>query len=329
MKICFLDKTDFSYSYLDKYSSKLRGAETILINLSINLSKIGNQVTVFNNCEKEFSEKNYDWKNIKRLKSNNYKFDVAISNNDTRLLNKIHSKKKFVISHSIYSIEKFIRKGQLISYLKNKPKFLLLGNYHQKKMTKLVSLFGTDIIDYGVDKIFLEANINNKASNNNAIFISRQDRNLLKLIDIWKNKIFTRNKNLKLYITPLNDSKLASYNILNRKFVNQFDLIKDLLKSKMLLMPGHEAELYCLAAAEATELCVPIITMGIGSLRERVIHGVNGLIANNNDEFANYTLDLFSNDSLYNELKNNMLKIRGNKTWNKAALNMIKILENN
>ena len=32
MKICFLDKTEFQYNADDKFSPKLRGAETILIN---------------------------------------------------------------------------------------------------------------------------------------------------------------------------------------------------------------------------------------------------------------------------------------------------------
>ena len=47
----------------------------------------------------------------------------------------------------------------------------------------------------------------------------------------------------------------------------------------MLLVPGHKAELYCLAAEEARELCVPIVTMGIGSLYERVEHEKTGYIA--------------------------------------------------
>ena len=38
LKICFLDLTKFQYSLSDRYSHKLRGAESILINLSENLS---------------------------------------------------------------------------------------------------------------------------------------------------------------------------------------------------------------------------------------------------------------------------------------------------
>ena len=57
------------------------------------------------------------------------------------------------------------------------------------------------------------------------------------------------------------------------------NLWQDLIKSKVLLVPGHKAELYCIAAEEARELCIPIVTLGIGSLSERVEHGITGFVA--------------------------------------------------
>ena len=59
-------------------------------------------------------------------------------------------------------------------------------------------------------------------------------------------------------------------------------MIDDIKKSRIFLIPGHKAELFCLSAQEAKELCVPIVTLGIGSLSERVIHGKTGFIAKNN-----------------------------------------------
>jgi glycosyltransferase involved in cell wall biosynthesis len=91
----------------------------------------------------------------------------------------------------------------------------------------------------------------------------------------------------------------------------------------MLLLPGHEAELFCLAAEEARELCLPIITLGSGSLSERVIHGVTGFIAKNDDEFSQYTLNLFKDDKLWNDLRLNLFNLRGKKTWDKCAQTLI------
>ena len=128
---------------------------------------------------------------------------------------------------------------------------------------------------------------------------------------------------VKLYVTPstLVDNK---FNIFERNFGSRNLLISDLQKSKIFLVPGHKGEIFCLAAEEARELCVPIVTLGIGSLSERVNHGTTGFIAKNEIEFANFTLDLFSDDNLWQKIRNNLLKIRGSKTWNKVALDLIK-----
>ena len=327
MRICFLDKTDFTYSYKDIYSPKLRGAETVLINLSKCLSKLGHEVTVFNNCKDEYYEKNYNWMHIDKANADK-NFDIAIANNDIRFFNTIQSNKKFVLSHSIYTIEKFIRKNQLIPFLKNKPTFLLLGNYHKSKMSKFCTLFGSRIIDYGLDEIFLNSEINNELNSNQSIFFSRQDRNLDILIDAWKNFIYPKIKGAKLLITPKNDRSLENFGIFDRKFADQKSLINDLVSSRIAIIPGHKAELYCLAAEEAKELCLPIVTLGIGSLSERVKHNYNGLIAKDKNDLSNLVVELYKNNQLWNELRNNLIASRGNKKWEKAAIKLLDIILN-
>ena len=99
-----------------------------------------------------------------------------------------------------------------------------------------------------------------------------------------------------------------------------------LLNSRIFLAPGHRAELFCLAAEEARELCIPIVTMGIGSLYERVIHEKTGFIAKNEDEFAQYTLELFKNNKLWNKIRSNLLELRGSYNWSNASNNLLKII---
>ena len=78
-----------------------------------------------------------------------------------------------------------------------------------------------------------------------------------------------------------------------------------------------------MAAEEANQLCVPIVTLGIGSLSERVEHGITGFIANNEQEFATYTLNLFSNDDLWYKFRSNLIKKRKINTWSKVAEKLI------
>ena len=315
MRICFLDYTDFQYSYKDINSPKLRGAETILINLSENLKKIGHDVIVFNNCPKDIHVGNNNWYNLNYInnKENNV-FDVSIANGDINLFDKIVARKKFVISYSLQSIEKFIRKKQFLAYFKHRPQIFLIGEYHKQNRSKLISLFGSKVLELAIDDAFIKTNLINSIDPDLAIFTSRSDRNLNRLINIWNNHIYPKYKKGKLLITPTNNIKEEN-SISFRKMNTKELLIKDLLRSRIFLIPGHKAELYCLAAEEARELCIPIVTLGIGSLSERVIHNNTGFIAKNDEEFSNYTIELFKNNDLWNKLRSNLISLRGSKKW--------------
>jgi glycosyltransferase involved in cell wall biosynthesis len=210
----------------------------------------------------------------------------------------------------------------LFSYLKYKPKIVLLGKYHKENRNYLLKLFGTINLEWAVDPLFLETKLDENLIENRAIFTSRRDRNLDLLIKLWIKDIFPKNKSIKLYSTP---SELIEndYNIFARNFEDKTTMVNDLLKSKVLLVPGHKGELYCIAAEEARELCIPIITLGIGSLSERVEHGITGFIAKTPEEFADYTLKIFNDENLWKSLRNNLIKLRGSKKWDIVAVNLL------
>ncbi len=100
-------------------------------------------------------------------------------------------------------------------------------------------------------------------------------------------------------------------------------LIKDLLKSNIFIIPGHKSELSCQAVEEAKELCIPTVTLGLGSLSDQIEHEKSGMIANNEDEFCDYIIHLFNDKSLYNKIKNYLIVNRGKKKWSVIAQNFI------
>ena len=324
MRVCFLENTNFAYNSKDVHNEKLRGAETVLINLSKSLNKLGHKVTILNNCPKNEVLDEINWININHYTKKDH-FDLAISNNDIRLFDKITANKKIVISHSIQSLEKFVRKGQFISYLKHKPKVILLSKYHKNNRSKLITMYGYIRLNWAVDDIFINTKINNNFNQNRAIFSSAEDRNLLLLLEIWTNLIYPKFNKGEIWV-PSSKINIKHKSIHPRLRGDQKNLINDLLSSKILLIPGHKAELFCLAAEEGKELCLPIVTLGIGSLKERVEHNVTGFIAKNEKEFANFSLDLFKNNEIFNNIRNNLIKIRGNNNWTKVSNNLIKEL---
>jgi glycosyltransferase involved in cell wall biosynthesis len=321
MKICFLDNSPIPYTSNNLNSKNIRGGENAIIHLSNELSKLGNNIEVYNSFKDICVINGVKWSNISHT-NKNLTYDIAFTNNDIKLFDKIIAKKYVAFSHSIQSIEKFIRKGQLFSYLRYKPKIVLLGKYHKENRNYLLKLFGTINLEWAVDPLFLETKLDENIIENRAIFTSRRDRNLDLLIKLWIKDIFPKNKSIKLYSTPSELIK-NDYNIFARNFEDKTTMVKDLLKSKVLLVPGHKGELYCIAAEEARELCIPIITLGIGSLSERVEHGITGFIAKTPEEFADYTLKIFNDENLWKNLRNNLIKLRGSKKWDKVALNLL------
>ena len=317
MKICFLDSTKFTYDSSSKHSNNLRGAESVLINLSDALSKKGNQVSIINNCKNNGIVNGINWKNINSLKEIN-KFDIVISNGDCNLFKFAQGDKYVLLSHSNQPIEQFIRKKQLFSYLKYKPKICFSSNFHRKKRSKLISLFGDIFLPWSVDDIFINTKISNTVNKSQAIFTSRPERNQKLLIDIWRRHIHTKNKDVKLLVFS-NNNDFNVNGIVNMKFKNQRDLIVELNNSRVFLIPGHKAETYCLAAEEARELCIPIVTLGIGCLSERVIHGKTGFVASSVNEFAEYALKIFAEDDLWISLRRNLLEKRGMRSWSIVA----------
>ena len=329
-KIYFLENSfDYNGSNLD--SNKIGGSEKTLINISNSLGKDQNLIIkVFNNTSNKLIINNVQWLNINQIDKSDIP-DFVIAMSDANLFNKLSSNNNFLWSHSIQTIEKFIRKKQLLSFIKHKPIMILEGDYHFKSRNFFTAFYGKKILKIATDEEFLNYKIDsNYIPPSNAIFTTKSDRNIDFLLDSW-SEIKKHNINAKLYINPpftLTEDQKKNGVYLRVKS-NKKELIKDLLKSRLFITPGHKTEVFCLAAEEAKELCIPIVTMGIGSLYERVDHGVTGFIAKNQKEFIDYSIKILNSDDLYLNLKKNLLKVKNLRSYENVKKDLLKILNLN
>ncbi len=329
-KIYFLENS-FNYNGSDLDSDSIGGSEKTLINITNALAKNKDFVIkVFNNTSNEIILNNVNWLNIARVdRSDSPDFLIAMS--DANLFKKLNCKNNYLWSHSVQTIEKFIRKKQLLSFLKYKPIMILEGDYHYKTRNFFTSFYGKKILKIAVDNDFLNHDIDiNQIPEPNAIFTTKSDRNINFLIDSWY-QIKKKTNNSKLFINPpYNLSEKDKNDGINiRVKGNKKLLIKDLLKSRLFITPGHKTEVFCLAAEEAKELCIPIVTMGYGCLYERVNHGVTGFIANNKNEFIDYSIKILNENDLYLNLKKNLYKIKNLRNYENVKNDLIKILYKN
>ena len=330
LKIYFVEKT-IPFNSLDIDKPFIGGSEKTLINISNELANDKSLIIkVFNLTSKKNIIKNVEWNNINNVSSNDQP-DILISMSDANLLSLFRSKKKYLWSHSIQPIEKFIRKKQLYQFIKNKPIMILESNYHYKKRNFFTSMFGKKILPIAVDYDFINFKVDEKfVPNKKAIFTTRSDRNLEFLLNCWPTINF-KSKKSSLYINPpfnlTNEQKKLGIKL--RSKGNKSDLINDLATSRIMLNPGHKGEVFCLAAEEAREMCIPIVTLGIGALKERVEHGVTGFIAKNSDEFINYTIKIFNDDNFYLNIKKNLLKKRNFRSYKNVAKDLLHIINEN
>tara|TARA_B100001057_G_scaffold378219_1_gene383565 strand:- start:90 stop:1091 length:1002 start_codon:yes stop_codon:yes gene_type:complete len=329
-KIYFIERsTDFNNNDLSSF--KIGGSEKTLINITNSLGKKNNlEIKVFNNTKKEIFSNNVHWSNINNI-NNQEKIDHLIAMSDANLLSLIDANKKYLWSHSIQSIEKFLRKKQLIPFIQNKPLMILEGEYHFNNRSFFTSFYGKKILKLAPDYDFINTQIElNRLPKKKAIFTTRSDRNLSFLLDCWKS-IHQNSPDSELHINPpynLDKDQLKS-NIKIRNKAEKSLLIKELIESRVMLNPGHKGEVFCLAAEEARELCIPIVTMGNGCLYERVKHNITGYIAKTKKEFIDYSTNILNNNDTYLKLKENLIYLKGIRSYDQVADDLLKIINEN
>ena len=319
--ILFIDNSNSDFTGLDLNTTKVRGTESSLILLAESLVKNNIYVKVLTEINEDVLCNGVIYSNKNVHQETQYDLCVAISN--ANLFNKISAKKKVVWSNSLQPFEKFLRKKQLLPFLKHKPEVVTMCNYQFYKRSYLTSMYGKHMISLSVDprfyteKVDLE-NIPSPYVLNNV----RSHRNLDWLIDIWTKSFNNKNGKAKLFINPNlieYSDEMKESNIYERKFGSRDDLINELRNTRVFAYTGHKSDIWVLTVEEAVQMCVPIVTYGIGSVEDRVIHNETGFIAKNDGEFAKYLEMLLFDDEFYNNIRRKMFKRRGFKNWDFIA----------
>ena len=184
-------------------------------------------IKVFNETLIKKMINNVEWINI----NNVIKYpepDVMIAFSDVNIFKNFKAKKKFLWSHSVQNFEKFVRKNQLIHYIKHKPILILEGEYHFKNRS-LITSFLEKIVKLAADEFINEEIDINTIPEKKCIFTTRADRNLNILLKSWK-EIYSLNKDASLFVNPpLNlTSEMSNQNVKIRNKGTK-DLINDLI----------------------------------------------------------------------------------------------------
>jgi glycosyltransferase involved in cell wall biosynthesis len=112
---------------------------------------------------------------------------------------------------------------------------------------------------------------------------------------------------------------LSKFGILIVGRLPRHELINHLKEKRLVVIPGHKDETFCLSALESLCLGIPVITFGFGSLKERVQNDFNGFIVNDDKEFAQKIDILLKDNTIWQEMSKNALLSRNNASWAEKA----------
>jgi len=168
-----------------------------------------------------------------------------------------------------------------------------------------------------------------------AIFTSNPLRGLDWLLGVWVERIRPAVPTAELHIyaggavyglvgTPRArrmDEVLAQADALAASGVRRFEpvgrqaLATALSGARVMLYRGDPGETFCLSLAEAQAMGVPAVVEPLGSTPERVIDGVTGRVAENEDGFVAAAVGLLRDDELWRRWHLAALKRQRGLSW--------------
>lgn len=301
----------------------LGGIETATLELSMTLACRGHEVVLSTQCEHEITLAGVQNICIKSHKE--YVCDVFISVNNSDYFDHVRCSKKILWLHNPINIEKAIRRGMVYSLFKHQPHAIFGSDYAEKQMTNLYPFKSRSVIPLGISKEFLQCNSDRKRGHK-FVFSSQPNRGLDFTIKAWIKALPRLPNDATLNIFGISSDQHQSF----AKMDNRTRIIFHPRATKQslaafyetafaMVYPGADDETFCLAAAEAQCAGLPVITMGIGSLSERVSTGVNGILCKNEDQFSRAIVDLSNNPDYYSVLQTGALAQRQIAGWERVA----------
>jgi len=112
---------------------------------------------------------------------------------------------------------------------------------------------------------------------------------------------------------------LAGHRIRRFAPVGRTELAAVLSGARVMLYRGDPGETFCLALAEAQAMGVPAIVQPLGSAPERVIDGMTGRVAEDDDAFATAAIAALRDDALWRQWHLAALATQGGSSWDAVA----------
>ena len=343
MLITFLDKGQ-KYDGSTLYKRPLGASEKSLILLTEALANIGHVVRVFNNCEKSIVINKVSWNSIGNIDANHS--DIWVSLNNPKLFDLFDSNNKKILWLTNSGLQ-MAKPENFKAAIHHHPTIIYQGESHISTIPDGIKSLDAKMIPLGVyDDYFnvgdLSSSVTPKAFVNTNPLIGMDW-----LLNLWVNKIYTKLPWAELHIfsmtmyngikgREIGDNykeifnkvkKNLKYNIHISKPKIDSDFIEDIKDMRVHLYPSHKYETSALTLQESQALGIPAVIRPLGAASEKIKNGKTGFIAQNDDDFAEYTIRLMNDLAYFTRISNQAKDIDVNFKWDKIVREFIKVFE--
>lgn len=305
----------------DPFAAGLGGTEQAVIHLTEALAALGEAVCVVGGVARARRVGRVEWVAAGAAAE----ADVAVAVNDASLLRDGGSA-SVVWFHNEVELLREVRKGRLGALWRHRPAAVFIGSEQARTASRLLPFRARAVIPYGLPERVLSAAVAADVPGPRAIFTSQAYRGLAEVIAMWRREIAPNLPAARLSAF-LAAGDVARFSALAEGCpgiwigprIGNDAVLATLRSVRVLLAPGHRSETFCMAAAEAVAMGVPVVTLGIGSLKERVRDGVDGFVCADWASMAARTRAVLENDTLWRSLHTSGLDSRIGAGWGGVA----------
>lgn len=251
---------------------------------------------------------------------------IAVSNNSVSVLGQAPTPHRVVWGRLEIRLARLRKKRDLLPVLRLRPHLVVPSGYSARRTQFIIPFRSRQIIEHGIDNAFLQFEPSSEPPAPIAIFASQPARGLDLVLKAWVEQIHPQLPQVRLHLyLPKDDQHpgslldMAEKGVEVKGSVSKQELAQAFRNARVMIYPGHKEETFCNAAAEAVATGLPLVTMGIGALAERVRHGVDGFVAPTVQGMGEDALRVLTDDALWRRLHPAGIEVSRARSWDIRA----------
>ena len=344
MRILMLYASDLFDSDLEVKS--ISGAQTAFIELSRAFEQLGAFVNVYTETLMSLHGNRRTWNQLSQV-DGTVSYDLMIVNVSPYLFENykhIKAKKKILWIHNEAKYLLYLNRLKIL--VKYRPIVIFSGKYDKSTLPFFIPTGGRKVIPVGISDHILKMGESVPTKRSKKVYSASSPLKSLRwLVDLWVTQIHPNNSDAELHVfaewktygvwgkSVKNRiqaeieyaSQFTGNKIVIRDLMPKHELLQEMRNGCAILYRGDRAETFCLAVAEAQALGLPAVVCDLGSMKERVEHGVTGFVARSDDEFVKYAIKVLQDEQLCEQLSIAAKNKHTEVSWLNAANQFLNI----